>query len=77
MCTIYVICNKITRKRMVMNTNKMKNEIIFVDDPKGKHWEEMKPQMLLMVDGKVVVTRNLTAFSRKYCDFRHITLLEV
>lgn len=55
----------------------MKNEIIFVDDAKGKHWDKMKPQMLLMVDGQVMVTWNLTACSREDCVFRHITLLEV
>lgn len=61
---------------MVMNTNKTKNEITFVDDTKGKHWEEMKPQMLLLVDGQVMGTQNVTACSRKNCDFRHIALLE-
>lgn len=58
-----------------MTMNNMKNEIGFVDDAKRKHWEEMKPQMLLMVDGQVRVTQTLTACSRKYCGFRHITLL--
>lgn len=34
----------------------MKNEITFVDDTKGKHWDEMKPEMMLMVDGQMMVT---------------------
>lgn len=39
-----------------MAMRKMKNEIGFVDGAKDKRWEEMKPQMLLMVDGQAVVT---------------------
>lgn len=56
---------------------KTKNEITFVDDAKGKHWGEMKPEMVMMVDGQGMVTWNLTACSRKSCVFRYITLLEV
>lgn len=41
--------------------NKMKNKISFLDDTEDKHWEEMKPQMLKMVDGQAMVTRSLTA----------------
>lgn len=53
----------------------MKNEIIFVDGTKDKCWEEMKPRMLLMVDGQVMVTGSLTACRSGSCVFRHIMLL--
>lgn len=54
-----------------------KNEIGLVDDAKNKHWEETKPQMLLMVDGQATVTRTLAARSGKYCGFRHIARLVI
>lgn len=39
-----------------MTMSKTKTEIGFVDDAKGKCWEETKLQMLLVLDGQVTVT---------------------
>lgn len=80
MCTISIVCNRIEKSRIVVTMNNKKNEIGFVGDAKGNHWEEMKLQMLLLVDGQLMVTRTLvtrtlTACSRKCCGFTHITLL--
>lgn len=60
-CTVNIVCNRITRIPIVVIMNKMKNKISFLDDTEDKHWEEMKPQMLKMVDGQAMVTRSLTA----------------
>jgi len=65
MCTVNIVSNRILKRRVVVTMNKMKNETDFVDDAKDKRREEMKPQMLLVADGQAVVTRTLTACSRR------------